>query len=71
MLWDDLNVLRQKLLVKSKKTIEDYRYKSNMFSLKCPVGDFQEGVLKKRKEAMKVRKMGLFTICLLLKEFFV
>jgi len=32
--WDELNVLKQKLLVKSKnplKTIEDYRYKSSTF----------------------------------------
>ena len=30
LLWDELNVLRQKLLVKSKKTLEVYRLKTSM-----------------------------------------
>jgi hypothetical protein len=30
LLWDELNVLKQELYVKSKKTIEDYRLKSSM-----------------------------------------
>jgi len=30
LLWDELNVLRQKLNVKSKKTVEDYQLKSCM-----------------------------------------
>jgi hypothetical protein len=29
LLWDDLNVLKEKLFVKSR-TIEDYQYKSSM-----------------------------------------
>jgi hypothetical protein len=29
-LWDELNVLKQKLNVKNKKTIADYRFKSSM-----------------------------------------
>jgi len=31
LLWDELNVLKQKLFVKTKKTLEGYRHKSGMF----------------------------------------
>jgi len=30
LLWDELNLLKRKLIVKSKKTVEDYRLKSSM-----------------------------------------
>jgi hypothetical protein len=31
LLWDELNVLKRKLNVKIKNTIDDYRFKSSMF----------------------------------------
>ena len=42
LLWDELNVLKRKLNVKSKKTVEDYQFEIMHASLKCPVVDFRK-----------------------------
>jgi hypothetical protein len=40
-LWGGVNVLKQKLFVKSQKTIDDYLQIKHV-SLKCPLGDFRK-----------------------------